>query len=632
MRLSVLNTSAESVVRHGMPFALAAICLYSAPQILNNVSFPDVIALVGTLPVWVWIVAILFTMVSFQAVGQYDVLAKRHLNVTGSDARTRQNGMIAVALSQTLGFGLITGSLVRYRLRPDEGVMRAGQVTGLVTLFFLIGLLVVVALVSFISDVGVYRAAGVVGFLGLVVCITFIAVFRPRIRFRQNPISIPGLSAITASIFWAIIDVLAAGAAFYVLLPPDVQVGFFTILPVFCLALAAGILSGVPGGVGPFELVLLSLTAPEMPTYVDPTCLMTAIFGFRFIYYLLPAVFAALFVLRPTRVVKDMQIVPLSARSGYPPRAETGVIGQNGGSMISLATGAGALWPAGNSLIALFDPTRPICSVWLRAFRDHARARSFFPVIYKCSARNAAAVRKEGWCVVNVAKDAILRPAKFELKGSKLAGLRRKLRKAKNAGVTVRLCHSEDISDLERIDRAWQERCGAARGGTMGRFCPHYLENQMVLVAEHNDHPVAFISLHKGKVEWALDLMRDGPVAPDGTMYLLVHAAIQMAAAEGILRLSLAAVPTDKGQDQGFNGKLLCLVREKYAARGLYQFKSAFAPQWQPLYMAAPNRIGLCLGAIDLLREILRPGQVYSTSLDIVPQVHSKSQGCELDA
>ncbi|WP_299736217.1 phosphatidylglycerol lysyltransferase domain-containing protein [uncultured Roseobacter sp.] len=612
MSVRVMNAPAETVLRHGMPLALVAICLYSTPQFLTTVSLPDVVALIGDLPAWVWLTAILFTVLSFFAVGQYDVLARRHLGLPGSEAQARKNGMMTVALSQVLGFGLVTGGLVRYRLRPDEGALRAGQVTGLVTIFFLIGMTFATVFAIAISGTLIDRTFGIVALIGLVACTMALTLLRPRVRLWHKEISMPGLFAAAASILWAVADVVAAAASFYILLPASVEITFLSFLPVFCIALAAGILSGAPGGVGPFELVLLGLTAPEFPAHIDQTSLLTAIFGFRAVYYLLPALIAAFFVLRAPTAAPKLEVTPRYVSKHRAPRAETNVIAQNGGQMIALASGTAALWPAGNSLVSLFDPTKPMGSAWLRDFKHHARSRNLLPVIYKCSARNAAMARKRGWRVVSVAKNAILTPKTFHVEGSKFSGLRRKLRKATNAGVTIEPLRSDHMTALAAIDAAWQARCGGARGGTMGRFCHCYLANQLVLVAEHHGTPVAFISLHQGLEEWALDLMRDDPSAPDGTMYLLVHRAIQMAAAAQVDELSLAAVPADCSNENGIWRKTLACVREKWAAKGLYQFKSAFAPRWKPLYMAAPGRFGLCIGAVDLLREVLRPAQLHS--------------------
>ncbi|MEP2424408.1 MAG: hypothetical protein ABJH99_00130, partial [Tateyamaria sp.] len=140
MNLRVRSVTADSVLRHAMPLALLLICFQTFPQLLVSVSISEVFDLIGALPVWTWLTAITFTTASFYFVGQYDVLAKRHLHLPGAENRWRQNGMISVALSQLLGFGLITGSLARYRLNPGQGVLRAGQVTAFVTVFFLIGM------------------------------------------------------------------------------------------------------------------------------------------------------------------------------------------------------------------------------------------------------------------------------------------------------------------------------------------------------------------------------------------------------------------------------------------------------------------------------------------------------------
>jgi len=45
---------------------------------------------------------------------------------------------------------------------------------------------------------------------------------------------------------------------------------------------------------------------------------------------------------------------------------------------------------------------------------------------------------------------------------------------------------------------------------------------------------------------------------------------------------------------------------------GLRQFKSAFAPRWERLYLAAPNRLALALAAVDIARRIARPRRLPS--------------------
>ena len=118
---------------------------------------------------------------------------------------------------------------------------------------------------------------------------------------------------------------------------------------------------------------------------------------------------------------------------------------------------------------------------------------------------------------------------------------------------------------------------------------------------------MAFASFHISAQIWSLDLMRHAAGLPDGTMHSLVQAAIEDAASANIPRLLLAAVPEAAFSQiaQRHTRLLRALTGEDGA--GLAQFKSTFAPQWQRLYMAAPNRPSLIFAAASLARAILHP-------------------------
>ena len=62
-----------------------------------------------------WSLAILATAASFATLGQYDVIVHGILNTRVSARAAQASGAAAVALSQTLGFGLIVGTLARWR-------------------------------------------------------------------------------------------------------------------------------------------------------------------------------------------------------------------------------------------------------------------------------------------------------------------------------------------------------------------------------------------------------------------------------------------------------------------------------------------------------------------------------------
>ncbi|WP_262161912.1 lysylphosphatidylglycerol synthase domain-containing protein, partial [Escherichia coli] len=68
---------------------------------------------------------------------------------------------------------------------------------------------------------------------------------------------------------------------------------FFSFLLIYMLALAAGVLSHVPGGVGVFEAVLLAAFSSR----IDPAGLVTAMLLYRLVYVVLPLVAAGLLLL-----------------------------------------------------------------------------------------------------------------------------------------------------------------------------------------------------------------------------------------------------------------------------------------------------------------------------------------------
>ncbi len=84
-------------------------------------------------------------------------------------------------------------------------------------------------------------------------------------------------------------DLLLAASAPYVLLPPAAHVGVFAFMGLYVLAIGVGLASGVPGGLGVFETVIV-LLVPSAPAGE----LVGALLLYRIIYFLLPLAALAL--------------------------------------------------------------------------------------------------------------------------------------------------------------------------------------------------------------------------------------------------------------------------------------------------------------------------------------------------
>ncbi len=103
------------------------------------------------------------------------------------------------------------------------------------------------------------------------------------LRWRKIVIPVPSPRIAFAQIAVACGDLLCAAGVLYVLLPPQAAIGFAAFAGIYLIAIAAGIISNVPGGVGVFESVFLLLFRS-----VPADQLLGALLAYRIIYYLSP--------------------------------------------------------------------------------------------------------------------------------------------------------------------------------------------------------------------------------------------------------------------------------------------------------------------------------------------------------
>lgn len=595
---TVADRMPRMMARIGLSLGLGGLFLWLLSTRLTEVDPAAVSRALSDVPVLQWTVALAATAVSFWAVGRYDAVVHRYLESGVAPAMARRAGICAIAVSQMLGMGVVTGTVLRLRMLPGQSPGMATRLTIAVALSFLAGWAVVTAVVLLILPAAPFRpvAVAVLGAAGLAV---MAALLWPH-RMRRWP----NLFTQGRLVGLAAVDTVAAAGALYWLLPPDAGLTFLALLPAFLIAQGAGLVSGAPGGVGAFEVTFLALL-PAVPQ--DPV--LAAVVAWRMAYYALPAVLGGIVAAigpRPAPAALPRLTAPLAAV-----RAETRIEAQ--GEHRRLPTGDWLVGQTPHVLVGLFDPLVG----WKGALGNLASAADQsdrWPALYKCSGRTAALARAEGWQVAGVAREAWLDPRRFDLATSARSGLRRKLRKAAAAGVQVAQADPLPLAEMARIAALWTAAHGGERGFSMGRYAPGYVRGQQVFLAWRDRRLVGFATFHRGPAEWVLDLMRHGPDTPDGTMHALVTAAIREAGRRQVPRLSLAAVP-----EAAFGSALpidRALARLGCDGAGLLQFKAAFAAHWQPLYLAAPHRPALVLAACEIARAIACPPPLRQTEQD----------------
>ncbi|AZD00489.1 bifunctional lysylphosphatidylglycerol flippase/synthetase MprF [Pseudomonas chlororaphis] len=256
--------------------------------------------------------ALAATVVGFVILLGYEWSASRYAGVNLPPRTLALGGFTAFAIGNAIGLSLLSGGSVRYRLYARHGV-GAGDVAHM-TLFASLSLgcaLPPLAALATLSNLPATSAAlrlsegllaSIAGAVLLLCAILVIGIYRRRLPEQPLPdnllvkagrrtLRLPGRRLTLLQLLITALDVAAAATVLYLLLPEAPPFGAF--LLVYLLALAAGVLSHVPGGVGVFEAILLAAFADKL----GAAPLAAALLLYRLIYVILPMLVACVLLL-----------------------------------------------------------------------------------------------------------------------------------------------------------------------------------------------------------------------------------------------------------------------------------------------------------------------------------------------
>lgn len=242
-----------------------------------------------------------FVCLGYWAMTGYDTLAMRHLKEPLAYRRIALTAFISCALSNTIGLSLLTGSAIRYRFYRGWGVAvgSIAQVIAFTNISFWLGLLALSSAAFLIAPLPLpsqlslsFATARPLGWIMLALLLVYLVgsySLRRPLEFRGQPFAFPSIRMAIAQITVSALDWGFAAAVLYSLLPPgSVPLSYGELLNVYLLAMAAGVLSNVPGGLGVFETVVILLLSNHF--YAD--ALVATLLLYRLIYYLVPFIVA----------------------------------------------------------------------------------------------------------------------------------------------------------------------------------------------------------------------------------------------------------------------------------------------------------------------------------------------------
>ncbi|MDR3509653.1 MAG: lysylphosphatidylglycerol synthase domain-containing protein [Caulobacteraceae bacterium] len=207
---------------------------------------------------------------------------------------------VSIAFANNIGMGVLMGGALRAGLyaRYNLSLTQVAKVTLYGTATFSLGASLLAgasflrapsaafALLHLRPDVGRLLGAALVLAPGLYVLVC---------GLTQKPLNALGRSfqpphplMALAQIGFGLTDVALSAALMWLLLG-DASPQFAAFLGAYLISMVAGLMSGVPGGVGVFEGVMLTL----LPS-VDRAALAAALIGYRLFFYLTPLACAAL--------------------------------------------------------------------------------------------------------------------------------------------------------------------------------------------------------------------------------------------------------------------------------------------------------------------------------------------------
>ncbi len=245
--------------------------------------------------------AFALTAGSYSALCGYDVLALEYLRKRVPLARILSASFIANAFGHNLGFGAFTGGAFRLRLYASSRLTATdvALVTAYTSVTTVLGLAVLAGF-SFLSDParasaalripqGGCLAAGV-ALVGTVVAYLGWSVSqRLRVEIRGWLLRPPGAALGAAQILLGTLDLGCTAAVLWALLPQSAAIGYVSFAGLFAVAIAAGLITHLPGGIGAFEAVVV-FALPQVPL----DALLGSLLAYRLVYFLVPLLVATL--------------------------------------------------------------------------------------------------------------------------------------------------------------------------------------------------------------------------------------------------------------------------------------------------------------------------------------------------
>ncbi len=287
-----------------LAIAVGALVLVLLARALGGIRFDEVARAIAALSPATVAAAVTLSLCGYLWIVGYDYLALRFLHRHVPWTRLVLTSLAAFALQRNVGPGPFTGGALRYRYYRPLGFRPADAavITLLCGFAFTLGIVLTAGWALLLEPEGLatvlglpsapLRAAGAALLLGLAGYLYWTSVRHHPIRIGTWWAPAPSLGLSLLQLLFGAVDIAIVAGVLYLLLPAEVGLGYPAFVGLYVLAMVAGALSHVPGGLGVFESVLLLLLPGDAPA----SAVLASLLAFRGVYYLLPLLIMAVSV------------------------------------------------------------------------------------------------------------------------------------------------------------------------------------------------------------------------------------------------------------------------------------------------------------------------------------------------
>ncbi|MCF2148489.1 lysylphosphatidylglycerol synthase domain-containing protein [Desmonostoc muscorum LEGE 12446] len=280
---------------------LLALSLWAIAHELHEYNYRDILNSLAAIPKSRLSWAIWLTALGYLVMIGYDILGFNYINRSLSWNKIAFTNFISSTFSNTIGFALLTGSAIRYRFYANWGVsaVAIAQVIAFANFTFWLGMFATAGLIFITNPLTIppqlhlpfttVRPIGVIFLLLIAIYVLGSILIKQPLIIRQQEFRFPSLPISLAQITISSLDWILAAAVLFAILPNNTPLSYLDFLGIYLLAMFAGVVSNVPGGLGVFETVVLLFLSSK----ISAAAVLGSLLAYRGIYYFLPLLIAA---------------------------------------------------------------------------------------------------------------------------------------------------------------------------------------------------------------------------------------------------------------------------------------------------------------------------------------------------